>query len=55
METHDYNSVPIEQTRMFLRRELCTDERAANKTYRLTPVYKKVVVGCTCARADVSS
>ncbi|XP_029009792.1 interleukin-17C [Betta splendens] len=55
VETHDYNSVPIQQTRMFLRREPCLDEQGTRTKYRLTPVYEKVVVGCTCARVKTSS
>ncbi|XP_039988102.1 LOW QUALITY PROTEIN: interleukin-17C [Xiphias gladius] len=46
VESHDYNSVPIKQSRVFLKRELCND----GKKYHLKPVTVKVAVGCTCAR-----
>ncbi|AWP09010.1 putative interleukin-17C [Scophthalmus maximus] len=45
-ESHDYVSVPIRQSRVFLRRELCSD----GEQYHLKPVTVDVVVGCTCAR-----
>ncbi|GAA6224614.1 interleukin-17F-like, partial [Lates japonicus] len=45
VESHDYNSVPIEQSRVFLKRELCCD----GKKYHLKPVTVKVAVGCACA------
>ncbi|XP_026221765.1 interleukin-17C [Anabas testudineus] len=55
VESHDYNSVPIEQTRMFLKRELCSSVgEDGRKQYRLVPVYVKVVVGCTCARVNTA-
>ncbi|XP_037110278.1 interleukin-17C [Syngnathus acus] len=44
--THDYNSAPVNQTRVFLKRERCVD----GKTYYLKPVSVVVTVGCTCAR-----
>ncbi|XP_049580186.1 interleukin-17C [Syngnathus scovelli] len=44
--SHDYNSAPVNQTRVFLKRERCAD----GKTYYLKPVSVVVVVGCTCAR-----
>uniref|UniRef100_A0A3Q2YF27 Interleukin 17c n=1 Tax=Hippocampus comes TaxID=109280 RepID=A0A3Q2YF27_HIPCM len=44
--SHDYNSVPLTQTRVFLKRERCTDEQK----YYLKPVSVVVTVGCTCAR-----
>ncbi|XP_037622040.1 interleukin-17C [Sebastes umbrosus] len=50
VESFDYNSVPIKQSRVFLKRELCED----GKTYYLKPVSVKVAVGCTCARAKSS-
>ncbi|XP_070763204.1 interleukin-17C [Enoplosus armatus] len=50
-ENHDYNSVPIKQSRVFLKRELCCD----GKKYHLKPVTVEVAVGCTCARARTSS
>ncbi|XP_061891318.1 interleukin-17C [Entelurus aequoreus] len=49
--SHDYNSVPIEQSRVFLKRELCDDGRK----YYLKPVSVNVVVGCTCARPRIAS
>ena len=45
-ESLDYNSVPVLQSRVFLRRELCSD----GKKYHLKPVTVEVAVGCTCAR-----
>ncbi|XP_060932400.1 interleukin-17C [Limanda limanda] len=45
-ETSDYNSVPVLQNRVFLKRELCPD----GKRYHLKPVNVQVAVGCTCAR-----
>ncbi|XP_026167847.1 interleukin-17C [Mastacembelus armatus] len=50
-ESHDYNSVPIMQSRVFLKRERCED----GKTYHLKPVSVNVAVGCTCARVKTSS
>lgn len=47
VENFSYNSVPIMQSRVFLKRELCSD--SSNK-YRLTPVSQDVAVGCTCVR-----
>ncbi|KAM9854732.1 interleukin-17C [Aulostomus maculatus] len=49
--SQDFNSVPITQSRIFLKRELCND---GNK-YKLTPVSVDVVVGCTCARSKSRS
>uniref|UniRef100_UPI0037E96344 interleukin-17C n=1 Tax=Semicossyphus pulcher TaxID=241346 RepID=UPI0037E96344 len=43
----DYNSVTITQSKLFLKKELCED----GERYRLKPVYVRVNVGCTCARA----
>ncbi|XP_038561648.1 interleukin-17C [Micropterus salmoides] len=51
VESHDYNSVPIKQSRVFLKRELCYDK----KRYHLKPVTVDVAVGCTCARVKTSS
>ncbi|XP_036962019.1 interleukin-17C [Acanthopagrus latus] len=51
VESYDYNSVPIKQTRVFLKKELCSD----GKKYHLKPVTLEVVVGCTCARVKTSS
>lgn len=48
---YDYNSVPIKQNRVFLKRELCSD----GKKYHLKPVTVEVAVGCVCARASTSS
>lgn len=45
-ENHSYNSVPIRQGRVFLRKELCRD----GQKYRLRPLTLQVAVGCTCAR-----
>lgn len=47
VESHDYNSHPVTQSRVFLKRELCDDGRR----YYLKPVTVKVAVGCTCTRA----
>ncbi|XP_037306704.1 interleukin-17C [Pungitius pungitius] len=47
VESHDYNSYPVTQSRVFLKRELCDDGRR----YYLKPVTVKVAVGCTCTRA----
>nr|UOV22695.1 interleukin 17C [Oostethus manadensis] len=49
--SHDYNSIPILQSRVFLKRELCSNGRG----YYLKPVPVEVVVGCTCARPRISS
>ncbi|XP_071343801.1 interleukin-17C [Trachinotus anak] len=49
-ESHDYNSLPIKQSRVFLKRELCSD----GKKYTLRPVTVEVTVGCTCVRAKTS-
>lgn len=46
VENHSYNSVPIVQSRVFLKRELCSD----GVKFRLTPVSQNVAVGCTCVR-----
>lgn len=46
VENFSYTSVPIIQSRVFLRRDLCGD----GGKYRLTPVSRDVAVGCTCAR-----
>ncbi|XP_044048283.1 LOW QUALITY PROTEIN: interleukin-17C [Siniperca chuatsi] len=51
VESHDYNSVPIKQSRVFLKRELCSD----GKKYHLKPVTVEVAVGCTCVRVKTSS
>nr|QRW33324.1 Interleckin-17C [Lateolabrax maculatus]UBR18740.1 interleukin 17C [Lateolabrax maculatus] len=51
VESHNYNSVPIKQSRVFLKRELCSD----GKKYHLKPVTVEVAVGCTCARVKTSS
>ncbi|XP_071403141.1 interleukin-17C [Centroberyx affinis] len=49
-ENMDYNSVPITQSRVVLKKELCEDGR----TYRLVPVSESVVVGCTCVKAKTA-
>nr|ALV83413.1 interleukin 17C [Miichthys miiuy] len=51
VESYDYNSVPIKQSKVFLKRELCSD----GKKYSLKPVTLNVAVGCTCARVKTSS
>ncbi|XP_068170187.1 interleukin-17C [Antennarius striatus] len=51
VESYDYNSVPVKQSRVFLRRELCSD----GKKYQLKAVTLEVTVGCTCARVKTSS
>ncbi|XP_034389983.1 interleukin-17C [Cyclopterus lumpus] len=48
VESHNYNSYPVIQSRVFLKKELCGDK----KTYYLKPVAVKVAVGCTCTRAN---
>ncbi|XP_058501256.1 interleukin-17C isoform X2 [Solea solea] len=50
-ESLDYNSVPIKQSRIFLKRELCSD----GQKYHLTPVNVEVAVGCTCVRVKTST
>ncbi|XP_019968484.2 interleukin-17C [Paralichthys olivaceus] len=49
-ESHNYNSVAVLQSRVFLRRELCSD----GKKYYLRPVTVEVAVGCTCIRYNSS-
>ncbi|XP_039665225.1 interleukin-17C-like isoform X1 [Perca fluviatilis] len=51
MESHDYNSHPVTQSRVFLKKEPCD----SGKKYHLKPVTVKVAVGCTCVRANRSS
>lgn len=51
VESYDYNSVPIKQSKVFLKRELCSD----GKKYYLKPVTLDVAVGCTCARVKTTS
>ncbi|XP_075327334.1 interleukin-17C [Odontesthes bonariensis] len=46
VESHDYNSAVIEQTRVFLKRVPCPN----GEGYQLMPVSQQVAVGCTCAR-----
>ncbi|KAM3610134.1 uncharacterized protein V6R79_025896 [Siganus canaliculatus] len=46
VESPDFNSVEVKQSRVFLKKELCSD----GKKYSLKPVSVEVVVGCTCAR-----
>ncbi|XP_022612065.1 interleukin-17F-like [Seriola dumerili] len=46
----NYNSVPIKQSRVFLKKELCCDE----DKYYLKPVTVEVTVGCTCVRVKSS-
>ncbi|XP_077424578.1 interleukin-17C [Vanacampus margaritifer] len=47
--SHDYNSAPVSQTRVFLKREHCTD----SLKYYLKPVSVNVTVGCTCVIPQV--
>ncbi|KAI3371756.1 hypothetical protein L3Q82_024313 [Scortum barcoo] len=54
VESYSYNSRPITQKRVFLKKELCNNEDG-KKTYRLQPVIVEVAVGCTCVRALTSS
>ncbi|XP_071775478.1 interleukin-17C [Centroberyx gerrardi] len=49
-ENMDYNSYPIKQSRVVLKKELCDD----GKKYRLVPVSESVAVGCTCIKAKTS-
>ncbi|KAM3870058.1 interleukin-17C [Diretmus argenteus] len=49
-ESFAYNSVPITQHRVVLRRKLCEDK----KRYRLVPENINVAVGCTCVKAKTS-
>ncbi|XP_054633684.1 interleukin-17C [Dunckerocampus dactyliophorus] len=49
--SHDYNSVPIPQSRVFLKRELCSEGHG----YYLKPVSVEVVIGCTCATPRIFS
>ncbi|XP_057691904.1 interleukin-17C [Corythoichthys intestinalis] len=48
---HDYNSVTVNQTRVFLKREPCID----SGMYYLKPVSVEVSVGCTCAAPRIYS
>ncbi|KAF3689277.1 Interleukin-17C [Channa argus] len=50
VESYDYNSVPVMQSRVFFKRELCKDGK-----YKLMTVNVEVAVGCTCARVQTSS
>ncbi|XP_029379636.1 interleukin-17C [Echeneis naucrates] len=47
-ESHDYNSIPIKQSRVFLKRERCDN----GDEYYLRPVTVEVKVGCTCVRVQ---
>ncbi|XP_035521438.1 interleukin-17C [Morone saxatilis] len=49
-----YNSVPLTQKRVFLKRELCSDGNEKVKRYQLKPVNVEVAVGCTCVRVNYS-
>ncbi|XP_034734338.1 interleukin-17C [Etheostoma cragini] len=51
MESHDYNSHPITQKKVFLKKEPCKD----GKKYYLKAVTVDVAVGCTCLRAKIFS
>ncbi|XP_033491794.1 interleukin-17C [Epinephelus lanceolatus] len=51
VESHDYISYPVKQSRVFLKKELCDD----GKRYHLKPVTVDVAVGCTCTRVKTSS
>ena len=46
-EDFTFNSVPVVQNKMFLKKELCEDA----KKYRLRTYFEDVAVGCTCATA----
>uniref|UniRef100_A0A3Q1F1V6 Interleukin-17C-like n=1 Tax=Acanthochromis polyacanthus TaxID=80966 RepID=A0A3Q1F1V6_9TELE len=46
VESSDYNSRSVKQSRVFLKRESCT-----TGGYYLRPVIKEVSVGCTCVKA----
>ncbi|XP_051239311.1 interleukin-17C [Dicentrarchus labrax] len=48
-----YNSVPLTQKRVFLKRELCSGNDDV-KRYQLKPVNVEVAVGCTCVRVNYS-
>ncbi|XP_029288753.1 interleukin-17C [Cottoperca gobio] len=50
VESPDYNSIHIMQSRVFLKKEPCGD----GKKYRLRPVNVNVAVGCTCATVNSS-
>ncbi|XP_008301424.1 interleukin-17C-like isoform X1 [Stegastes partitus] len=49
-QSFDYNSLTVKQSRVFLRRQRCSD----GSGYYLTPVTVEVAVGCTCVRANSS-
>ncbi|KAM7396153.1 hypothetical protein PAMP_019216 [Pampus punctatissimus] len=51
VENDTYNSVPVIQSKTFLKKKLCPNK----KTYSLEPVSVNVAVGCTCAIANTSS
>ncbi|XP_044213534.1 interleukin-17C [Thunnus albacares] len=55
VESQNFNSVPIVQSRVFLEKELCENQDNTNRTYRLKPIRVDVAVGCTCVRARTSS
>ncbi|XP_041852078.1 interleukin-17C [Melanotaenia boesemani] len=48
VESHDYNSATVTQTRIFLKRVRCP----SGKGYKLEPVSVEVPVGCTCVRTN---
>ncbi|KAA8590604.1 hypothetical protein FQN60_014538 [Etheostoma spectabile] len=50
MESHDYNSSPVIQKKVFLKKEPCRD----GKKYYLKRVTVDVAVGCTCLRAKIT-
>lgn len=49
-ESHDYNSRALTQSRVFLKKEPCSD----GGKYYLKPVSVEVAVGCTCVTASGS-
>ncbi|XP_059191970.1 interleukin-17C [Centropristis striata] len=51
VESHNYNSVRIMQSRVFLKKELCNNNTEGKK-YHLKPVTVEVAVGCTCVRTQ---
>ncbi|KAM7413872.1 hypothetical protein PAMA_018934 [Pampus argenteus] len=50
VESDNYNSVPVLQSKTFFKKKLCPNK----KTYSLKAVSVDVAVGCTCAIANTS-
>lgn len=46
-ENYAYNSVPLSQSRVFLKKERCKD---GTQTYHLRAVNVDIKVGCTCVQ-----